>query len=322
MSKLIAYFFVAIFTYLQSGLTCAADFPDKSVRIVVPFPAGGAADTFTRLIGAKLSTIWGQSVVVQNMPGAGTIIGTANVAKAAPDGYSLIIIANSFLINAKLQKELPYDGIKALAPVAMLVNSPQVIAVNATSPYQSFAELLSKSKESGSSLSYSTVGPNTSQNIAGELLKSRTGLAAVYVPFAGGALAGNAVAGGHVTMVLTNWNEITANVQSGKLRPLAVTTKQRIQPLKDTPTLIELGFPEVDVDVWFGVAATRGTPPAILDKLSEGFKVALADPEVQKQLIAAGFITDYQDRKLLENKIQNQYEFLSKLIDEMGMKAE
>lgn len=322
MSKLITSLFVAVMTFLQSGFVCAADFPEKSVRIVVPFPAGGAADTFTRLIGAKLSTIWGQPVVVQNMPGAGTVIGTTNVAKAAPDGYSLIVIANSFLINAKLQKELPYDGIKAVEPVAMLVNSPQVLAVNATSPYKSFADLLNESKKPGSSMSYSTVGPNTSQNIAGELLKSRTGLSAVYVPFAGGALAGNAVAGGHVTMVLTNWNEITANVQSGKLRPLAVATKQRIEPLKDTPTLVELGYPEVDVDVWFGVAAPRGTPPAVLDKLSAGFKLALADPEVQKQLIAAGFTPDYQDRQQLGSKIQTQYAFLAKLIDQMGMKAE
>ena len=322
MSKLFASLLIAALTCLQTGFASAAEFPDKSIRIVVPFPAGGAADTFTRVIGVKLSAILGQAVVVQNMPGAGTIIGTSNVAKSAPDGYSLLIIANSFLINAKLQKELPYDGLNALTPVAMLVNSPQVIAVNATSPYKNFAELLTKSKESGSGMSYSTVGPNTSQNIAGELLKSRTGLAAVYVPFAGGALAGNAVAGGHVTMVLTNWNEITANVQSGKLRPLAVTTKQRIEPLKDTPTLIELGYPEVDVDVWFGAAAPRGTPAAVLDKLSNAFKTALADPEVQKQLIAAGFTPDYQDRQTFAKKIQTQYEFLSKLIDEMGMKAE
>ena len=322
MSKLIAYMFVAAVTCLQAGLACAAEFPDKSIRIVVPFPAGGSADTLTRVIGVKLSSILGQAVVVQNMPGAGTIIGTANVAKSPPDGYSLLIFSNSFLINAKLQKELPYDGLNAIAPIAVLVNSPQVIAVNATSPYKNFAELLNKSKESGSGLSYATVGPNTSQNIAGELLKSRTGLAAVYIPFAGGALAGNAVAGGHVTMVLTNWNEITANVQSGKLRPLAVTTKQRIEPLKDTPTLVELGYPEVEVDVWFGVAAPRGTPTAVLDKLSNGFKTALADPEVQKQLVAAGFTPDYQDRQMITKKVQTQYEFLSKLIDEIGMKAE
>ena len=322
MSKLFAYLFLAAFTCLQTGFASAADFPDKSIKIVVPFPAGGAADTLTRVIGVKLSTILGQAVVVQNMPGAATIIGSSNVAKSAPDGYSLLIFSNSFLINAKLQKELPYDGLNAIAPIAVLVNSPQVIAVNASSSYKNFSELLNKSKESGSGLSYSTVGPNTSQNIAGELLKLRTGLAAVYVPFAGGALAGNAVAGGHVTMVLTNWNEITANVQSGKLRPLAVTTKQRIEPLKDTPTLSELGYPEVEVDVWFGVAAPRGTPTAVLDKLSSAFKTAVADPEVQKQLVAAGFTPDYQDRQMIEKKVKTQYEFLSKLIDEMGMKAE
>lgn len=307
---------------LQGLAASAADFPDKAVRIVVPFPAGGAADTFTRLLGQKLTTIWNQPIIVENRPGAGTVIGTAAVAKSPPDGYTLLIIANSFLINAKLQKELPYDGLKAFEPVVMLLNSPQVLAVNAESPYTTFAQVLAKSKEPGANLSYSTVGPNTSQNIGGELLKARTGLVATYVPFAGGALAGNAVMGGHVTMVLTNWNEIASNIRAGKLRPLAVTTRERIEPLKDTPTLAELGYPEVDVDVWFGVAAPRGTPDAVIDKLSQGFKQALADPEVRKQLMAAGFYPDYQDRAAFARKVQSQYQFLSGIIDELKIKAE
>lgn len=321
MKRLVAVL-VALIATTQAFVAVAADFPDKAVRIVVPFPAGGAADTFTRLIGQKLSAIWSQPVIVENKPGAGTVIGTAAVAKSAPDGYTLLIIANSFLINDKLQKELPYDGIRAFVPVAMLLNSPQVLAVNAGSPFTSFPQLLAKSRESGANLSYSTVGPNTSQNIGGELLKARTGMVATYVPFAGGALAGNAVMGGHVTMVLTNWNEIAANIRGGKLRPLAVTTRERIEPLKETPTLVELGYPEVEVDVWFGVAAPRGTPDAVLDKLAQGFRDALADPEVQKQLKAAGFYPDYQGRTDFAAKISRQYKFLSGIIDELKIKAE
>ena len=320
--KILANALCALALAVQTVAAGAAEFPDKAVRIVVPFPAGGAADTFTRLLGQKLTAIWGQPVVVENKPGAGTVIGTAAVAKSPPDGYTLLIIANSFLINDKLQKELPYDGIKAFAPVAMLLNSPQVLAVNAQSPYMTFAQVLAKSKEPGANLSYSTVGPNTSQNIGGELLKARTGMVATYVPFAGGAMAGNAVMGGHVTMVLTNWNEIATNIRAGKLRPLAVTTRERIEPLKDTPTLVELGYPEVDVDVWFGVAAPRGTPDAVLDKLSVGFKQALADPEVQKQLMAAGFYPDYKGRVDFARKIASQSQFLYKIIDELGIKAE
>ena len=320
--KIFANVFFAFALAAQALAAGAAEFPDKAVRIVVPFPAGGAADTFTRLIGQKLTSIWAQPVIVENKPGAGTVIGTAAVAKAAPDGYTLLIIANSFLINDKLQKELPYDGVKAFAPVAMLLNSPQVLAVNAESPYMTFAQLLARSREPGANLSYSTVGPNTSQNIGGELLKARTGMAATYVPFAGGAMAGNAVMGGHVTMVLTNWNEIATNIRAGKLRPLAVTTRERIEPLKDTPTLVELGYPEVDVDVWFGVAAPRGTPDAVLDKLAAGFKQALSDPEVRKQLIAAGFYPDFQGRVEFARKIASQSQFLYKIIDELKIKAE
>ena len=147
-------------------------------------------------------------------------------------------------------------------------------------------------------------------------------MVATYVPFAGGAMAGNAVMGGHVTMVLTNWNEIATNIRAGKLRPLAVTTRERIEPLKDTPTLVELGYPEVDVDVWFGVAAPRGTPDAVLDKLSLGFKQALADPEVQKQLMAAGFYPDFQGRAEFARKIASQSQFLYKIIDELKITAQ
>ena len=307
---------------LMAQAATAAEFPDKSVKIVVPFPAGGAADTFTRVISQKLATLWGQPVVVQNMPGAGTVIGTSAVAKAPADGYTLLIIANSFLINNKLQKELPYDGLNAFVPVAILLDSPQVLAVNASSPYQTFSQLLELSRQTGANFSYSTVGPNTSQNIAGELLKARSGMVATYVPFAGGALAGNAVMGGHVTMVLTNWNEISANIRAGKLRPLAVATGQRIDPLKDTPTLVELGYPELAFDVWFGVAAPRGTPPAVLDKLAGAFKLALSDPEIGKQLNAAGFYPNYLDGKDFAGKIQTQYRFLSTIMDELNFRSE
>jgi tripartite-type tricarboxylate transporter receptor subunit TctC len=201
-------------------------YPNKPVRIIVPFPAGGSADTLVRLVSQSLTKRWSQSVVVENKPGGGTVIAGAMAAKAPADGHTMIVIANSLTINAKLRTNLPYDGLRAFDPVAQLVHSPQVIAVSSTSPYRTLADLLREAKAKPGTLSYSTVGPATTQHIAGESFKRITGTDFTYAAFTGGALAANAVSGGHVTMVLTNLNEVAGLLESGKLRPLAVTTRE------------------------------------------------------------------------------------------------
>jgi tripartite-type tricarboxylate transporter receptor subunit TctC len=296
-----------------------APYPSKPVRIVVPFPAGGSADSMTRVVSQFLAKRWGQSVLVDNRPGGGTVIAGALVAKAPADGYTLIIIANSLTINAKLRTTLPYDGLKAFDPIAQLVQSPQVIAVNSASPYKTLGELIQAAKANPGTLSYSTVGPATTQHIAGESFKRITGTDFTYAAFTGGALAANAVMGNHVTMVLTNLNEVAPMLDSGKLRPLA---RERLDALKQVPTAMELGIKDYEAVAWFAVATPAGTPKDVTQKIADDLQAALNDPEVRQKLNTAGLYPSYMGPEALSAHIQTEYQRYSKIIDEARIKLE
>jgi tripartite-type tricarboxylate transporter receptor subunit TctC len=297
-------------------------FPQKPVRIIVPFPAGGSADTLVRLVSQSLSKRWAQSVVVDNKPGGGTVIAGALAAKAPADGYTLIVVANSLTINAKLRTNLPYDGLRAFDPVAQLVHSPQVIAVSSASPYRSLAELLREARAKPGALTYATVGPATTQHIAGESFKRITGTDFTYAAFTGGSLAANAVSGGHVTMVLTNLNEVAGLLESGKLRPLAVTTRERLDVLPQVPTVIEQGFKDYEAVAWFALATPAGTPPEIIQKIADDLQASLAEPEVRQKLIGAGLYPHFLGPKALAAHIQQEYERYSRVIDEARIKLD
>jgi tripartite-type tricarboxylate transporter receptor subunit TctC len=300
----------------------AQSFPAKPVRIVVPFPAGGSTDTLARVLGQHLSQRWGQSVVIDNKPGGGTVIGGAIVAKAPADGYTLLIVANSLVINAKLRDNLPYPGLKAFEPVANLTNSPQVLAVNSASPYHSLRELLDAARAQPGALSYSTVGPATTQHIAGEMLKRVAGVEMTYAPFPGGGSAANSVMGGHVTAVLTNLSEVAGMIEAGKLRPLAVTTLERLSALKNVPTIAESGYPDYEAVAWFGVAAPAGTPREIVDKLADGFRAALDDADIRQRLIGLGLYPAYLGPAAFSTHIAQQYTHYARVIDEAKIKPE
>jgi tripartite-type tricarboxylate transporter receptor subunit TctC len=299
-----------------------SSYPSKPVRIVVPFPAGGSADSMTRVVGQFLAKRWGQTVLVDNRPGGGTVIAGTLVAKAPADGYTLIVIANSLTINAKLRTNLPYDGLKTFDPIAQLVQSPQVIAVNSASPYTTLGEMIQAAKASPGALSYSTVGPATTQHIAGESFKRITGTDFTYVAFTGGALAANAVMGNHVTMVLTNLNEVAPMLESGKLRPLAVTTRERLDALKHVPTAMELGIKDYEAVAWFAIAAPAGTPKEVTQKIADDLKAALNDPEVRQKLNTAGLHPSFMGPEALSVHIQTEYQRYSKIIDEARIKLE
>ena len=300
----------------------AQSFPNKPVRIVVPFPAGGSADTLVRVVSQSLTKRWGQPVVVENRPGGGTVIGGALVAKAPADGYSLLLIANSLPINAKLRTNLPYDGLRAFDAVAQLANSPQVIAVNSASPYRTLSDLLAEAKAKPGVLSYSTVGPATTQHIAGEAFKRVTGTDFTYAAFTGGGLAANAVLGGHVNMVLTNLNEVASMLESGKLRPLAVTTRERLDALPQVPTVIEQGFKDYEAVVWFGLAAPAGTPADVVHKIAEDLRLSLTEPEIRQKVIGAGMFPAFVGPQAFAAHIQQEYQRYSRVIDEARIKLD
>lgn len=320
--KLLTRLLGMTFLALGMSLVQAQSFPSKQVRIVVPFPAGGSADTLVRVVGQSLAKRWGQPVVIDNRPGGGTVIAGALVAKAPADGYTLLVVANSLPINAKLRTNLPYDGLRAFEPVAQLVHSPQIIAVNSASAYRSLADLLQDAKSKPGALSYSTVGPATTQHIAGEAFKRQTGTDFTYAAFTGGGLAANAVLGNHVTMVLTNLNEVAAMLESGKLRPLAVTTRERLDVLPQVPTVIEQGVKDYEAVVWFGLAVPAGTPHDLVGKIAEDLRLSLAEAEVRTKLIGGGMFPAFLGPQAFGAHIQQEYIRYSRVIDDARIKLD
>lgn len=291
-------------------------FPARPVRLVVPYTVGGTSDLFARQLAVSVERRWGQPLLVDPRPGAGTVIGTALVAKAQPDGYTLGIIASSFLINAKLRKNLPYDSMRAFAPVAGLFESPQVLAVASSKPYRTLADWVADARQRGAAVSIGAVGPGTGQHIAIEMLKRATQLKPTYVPFGGGAAAVTAALGGHVDAILQNFSEVGPNIEAGRLRPLAVLTMQRIEQLKDVPTFAESGYPGFEHSAWFGVVAPVGTPPAIVSKLADDFGLALQEPALLDGLRKLGLRPTFMGPAATASYLSRKYEEYSRVIDD------
>jgi tripartite-type tricarboxylate transporter receptor subunit TctC len=263
----------------------------RQVRMVVPFPPGGTADILARILGEQIGKTGGPTILVENRPGGGTVIATDLVARAAPDGNTMLMMANSFVINAAVRASLPYDPLTSFEPVCLLVNSPQILVVNANSPFKTLADFVAAAKAKPGELNYATVGPATTQHIAVEAFLRAAGIKLTYVPFGGGAPATNALLGGHVMAVLANPSEVLEQVNAGKLRALAVASRERFALLPNTPTIMESGYKDFEATAWFGLMVPAKTPKETVAQHIETFKAALAAPEVQNKLTAQGYST-------------------------------
>ena len=305
-----------------AGPALAQAFPSRPIRLVVPVPPGGTGDVQARLIGEHMAHALGQPVLVENKPGAGTIIGSSFVAQAPADGHTLLLMANSFVINEKLRgSTLPYGGMKAFEPVACLTNSPQMVAVNSARPWRSLQEWMDAARARPETISYATFGPATTQHIAAEMLVRQARLRMIYVPFSGGAPAVNAALGGHADSVLANVNEIQPFVEAGKLRALAVTTPQRLATMPNVPTVAESGLPGYEASAWFGLCAPAGTPKDVVATLARVATGAVADAEIRRKLVAVGLDPYTMGPAQFAAHINDQYAKYSKVIDEAGIKG-
>jgi len=265
----------------------AQAWPAKPLRWVVPFPPGGTTDYVTRLVAAELGKSLGQTVVVENRPGAGTVIGVDNVAKSASDGYSFVTVANSFCVNQTLVKKLPYDSVKDLRPVALMGLSEHVLATHPGSGLKTVADIVAQVK-AGKPLSYASFGNGTSAHLAGEMLK--TALNApdiVHVPYKGQAPALADLLGGQVSMMFGNWPEFRSHVASGKLVAVGMATAQRSHYAPDIPTLAEQGA-KVESNSWNGMLAPAGVPDEIVQRVNAAVNQALRAPAVAEALHKGG----------------------------------
>ncbi len=264
------------------------NYPSKPVTLVVTYPPGGGADAMARLLAPKMSEVLGQNVVVDNKPGAGGQIGAAAVAKAAPDGYTLMLDASSFAVNPSLYPKLPYDPMKAFKPIGVVALFPNVVLVNANFSAQNVTDLISISKKAKDSVSYASSGNGSAQHLAGALFESATGVDMVHVPYKGGGPALNDVIGGQVPLFFGNLASTLQHVQSGKLRALAVTSAKRSQILPGVPTLSEVGVKGAEIYEWNAVFVPAGTPQAVVSKIASAFQHALDAPEVKQRIAQLG----------------------------------
>ena len=268
--------------------SAAQNYPSRPVRLIVGFAPGGGVDINARLLAPKLSEYLGQQVVVENVPGAGTNIANERVARAAPDGYTLLINTAAVAINMSLYRNLPFDTLRDFAPVSVFSQSPNVLVVNAKLAAQNVRELVAMARSAPGKLNYSSAGVGTTQHLAAELFKLRTGTFIVHIPYKGTAPSMTALIAGEVDLSFANIPSIQGHLKSGRLRALAATASRRDPQLPEVPTMKEAGVEGVEVVVWYGVLAPAGTPREIVQKLSEGVQRATRDADVRKRMVEQG----------------------------------
>lgn len=267
----------------------AQEWPTKPISLIVPYAPGGFADTRVRVLARKLSESLGQAVVVENKAGAGGVIGTNLIAKAAPDGYT-IGTGNlaPMAVNPSLMPEMPYDPIKDLAPVILIENSPLVLSVSNTLPVKNLQELIALAKKEPGKLSFGSSGIGGAHHLSGEMFREQANIDIVHVPYKGGSLAATDLMGGHIAMMFEMGYSALPSIQGGKVHPIAVTSANRLAVLPDVPTMAESGLPGFESYNWQGIVAPAGTPAPILAKLNAEFNRILKEPDVQKAIADTG----------------------------------
>jgi tripartite-type tricarboxylate transporter receptor subunit TctC len=296
-------------------------FPSKPVHIFVPYAAGGAVDVLTRTLGDVVSKQWGQSVVVENRPGAGGVIASQAVASSAPDGYTLIMVASGHATNPFLYPKIPYDTFKDFTPISLLASSPNILLMRTDSPFKTVADVIAAAKAKPGSLSFAHAGSGTSTHMAGELLKSLAKIDLNGIPYKGGAPAINDLLGGQIPMSFNNGPESVGQLQAGTVRALAVTTATRAPFLPDVPSMSE-AVPGYDTGVWWGLLGPGGMPADVLAKLSHDFVAALNTDAVKERLAKLGALPIGSTPQQFDARIHADYEMWGPVIKAAGMKAE
>ncbi len=295
--------------------------PARTIKIVVPLAPGGGADILARLLAEHLGRAQRAAVVVENRPGAGSVIESEAVSRAVPDGHTLLINTPNLLIGPHIRK-LNYDPLTSFEPICLLVNSPTVIAVNSASSYRTLADLLNAARAQPGNLTLASVGPATTLHIASEKFKRATNTDMTYVPFSGTGPTVNALLGEHVTAVFAEYPAVAEQLRAGKLRALATGSPGRIEPLPELPTVAESGYPGFQVDLWWSVFAPALTPKDRISELAALFSAAVRAPEVKAKLVALGFYPVGVCGAEFADYLRQQYDEYGRTIRDANIKAE
>ena len=313
MKKFLALALLAFATAAQSQ-----SYPTRPIRIVVPFGPGGFTDVAARILQKELAPAIGQPIVIENKPGAGSTIGTTDVARSAPDGYSLLMISTTHVISPHLYKQMPYDPIKDFTPVMKLAEGPYVLIVHPSLPVKNVADLIALAKAKPNTIDYASSGNGSAQHLVGALFVTMAGAPLSHVPYKGSSGAMNDVLGGIVKVSFVGVPNALPNLQAGKIRALAVTTKKRYAELPDVPTLNEAGVKGYDATIWLGLLAPPGTPRDIVDKLNTSITKILSTPDARKLMASAGVDVATSSPEDFATLMQSELERWGKVVRETG----
>jgi len=304
-----------------ASLLRAEDYPARAVTIVNPFAPGGGTDLLARMVGQKLEQRLGQSFVIENKTGAGSIIAATHVQKSNPDGYTLLMAPTpTMAVNVSLYKSLPYEPLTDFVPLALLAQTPFVLIVHPDLPVKSVAELIAYSKANPGKLTFASVGPGVPHHLYMEMLKGMTGIQASYVPYRGSLPALNDVVAGHVPMMFVDFGPATGALQSGKVRPLGVTSKTRVPGYPDIPPLNEAGVPGFEAVGWQMLVAPAKTPRPVIDRLHRELDAILAQQDTKDQIVKFGFLpAENKSVEKLQAYVKSETERWGKVVRDAGI---
>ena len=317
--------FVAAVTLTALGIAAASaqsTFPTRPVHIYVPYPPGGAVDIVARTLGDELAKRWGQSVVIENRPGAGGVVAEEALAQAPPDGYTLIVVATGHALNSYFFDKLPYDPFKDFTPISLIGSSPNMLMVRADSAYKSVGDVIAEARAKPGQLSFGHAGNGTSPHLAGELFKYMAKIDITAVPYKGGAPALTDLIGGHIPLTFNNIPEAMGQLQAGAVRALGVTTAVRSPVLRNVPTIAEAGLPGYDTGVWWGFLAPAGIPADVKDKLGKDCAEVVRLPAVHQKLLQLGATPIGSPPDVFADFIRAEYEKWGPVIKAAGIKVE
>ena len=307
---------------LPAGVSSADTYPSHSVRLIVPFAAGGPTDVIARIVAQKLSEAWGQQVYTENVPGAGGNTGVTMAARAPADGYTMMVVSTGFIVNPSMYAKISYDPLKDFAPITLVAASPNVISVNPDFSAKSMKELVAQVKANPGKYSFAQPATGSTPHLAGELFKQKYGLDLVTVPFNGAALAVNSTIGGHTPIAFTALPPAMSNIKEGKLRGLAVLASARSATLPDVPTNAEAGVPDLESDTLTGIVAPAGTPKEVIERWHDAIAKMVASPDVKQRLEALGFVPVADTPEQFGARIKAEIAKWSKVVRDANIRAD
>ena len=309
--------------FAAAGNTLAQSYPAKTIRLIVPYPPGGGNDTLARIFGQKLTEAWGQQVIVDNRPGAGTTIGTALAARASPDGYTLLLSSiASHGVSPSLYRNPGYDPVRDFAPITLLAVAPMVLGVNVSRAINSVQDLIKLAKARPGTLKYATAGSGSPMHMGGEIFKDLTGVDMIHVPYSGGGPALISLIGGETDIAFDTAASILPHVRSGKLRALAIARPARLAEYPNIPTFIEAGLPAYEANAWYSMHAPAGTPRAVILKINRQLAAAIKLPDVQEKLRQLGSDGVGDSPGHFGAFVRAELDKYSRLIKKAGIKVE